>query len=42
MRVPVAAHFAVIPSYLHKIAIDVDDSAHCLFPLPKHTLSDFE
>jgi hypothetical protein len=42
MRVPVVAHFAVIPSYLHKIAIDVDDSAHCLFPLPEHTLSDFE
>jgi hypothetical protein len=42
MRVPVAAHFAAIPSYLHKIAIDADNSAHCLLLLPEHTLSDFE
>ena len=42
MRVPVVAHFATIPSYLHKIAIDVDDSAHCLLLLPEHALSDFE
>ena len=42
MRVPVVAHFAAIPSYLHKIAIDVDDSAHCLLLLPEHALSDFE
>jgi hypothetical protein len=42
IRVPVVAHFAVIPSYLHKIAIDVDNSAHRLFLLPEHALSDFE
>jgi hypothetical protein len=42
MRVLVVAHFAAIPSYLHKIAIDVDDSADSLFLLPEHTLSDFE
>jgi hypothetical protein len=39
MRVPVVAHFAAIPSYLHN---NVDDSAHSLFLLPEHTLSDFE
>jgi hypothetical protein len=42
MRVLVVAHFAAIPSYLHKIAIDVDDSADSLFLPPEHTLSDFE
>jgi hypothetical protein len=42
MRVPMVAHFAAIPSYSHKIAIDVDDSADSLFLLPEHMLSDFE
>jgi hypothetical protein len=42
MRVAVVAHFAAIPSYLHKIAIDADDSAHSLLLLPEHALSDFE
>jgi hypothetical protein len=42
MRVPMIAHFAAIPAYSHKIAFDVDNSAHSLFLLPEHALSNFD